>query len=818
MAFAIGIFIGYFFFAWIRAVFNKLDHSSGMIQIVLSLCCAYVSFIVVEGMLHLSGVLATVAASLVLAHHMWPYVASEESMHHVWHTFESLGNIIVFFLAGSITGYIVVEIDPMDFLHLLVIYIVLLCVRGSLIFGSRPILRYLHADKLPVTWQDATLMTWGGLRGAVGLALAIQVNNDRAPLCLNPNTGAIGDASCKLTGAPQIDPKDAQRLLFFVSGIAFLTTLVNATTAPMLVQKLGITACPAARQTMMKMFHQQLVNWSEDSNNPPEVTASLREMLHEAAHHIDHQQVSLDGPQSARSIGDDGHGHGHAKVKSPKSMQVAHKNEAPHQSNTDLVVEYHKFRELYSKVESTRLGDGVGGDIDLLGGHLPTNMMGKVDDMVELIKNEECDIGMAKVVNHCFLTLVYNNYWKLIERGKLRPGGPESEVLLTSVRISLSPYHPDLKDFVYVHDKMIGKEDINDDEAGAAEFGALSDDLPPDAPKEGCLPSFVGSWKFNLFIFFTILCNSVMVAIEELGRTEDNKDLIVWILMDSVFTTIFVGEFLLKFVWLRCSYYKDAWNRFDFFLVIVGVFGLVMSLMTRGGGAELAGQTRVLRLARVLRTMRFLRVFRLFNARLHSDKFVSLELAKLMKKITTMSCFIEAHFMAQNDLIKYFGGNGKIDEKDEAEIARCILQSQVSTYQALIAAATTQRQLGVGVLHEMNTLYQRKQITEGLSAFVEKAHADGAITATEAHAILHPLNHQVSACMKTLSERAEGVVSRSQTEDFEAVASEKIGGSKSSNAYKPAGGSIPEAPPLAPAGSEVPPLAPEIPAGLEKAS
>merc|ERR1719287_253091 len=106
IAFALGLFIGYFFFGWIRAVSNKLDHSSGMIQITLTLCCAYWSFIFVEGVLHLSGVLATVAASLVLADSMWPFIVSQESMQHVWHCFESLGNIVVFFLAGTITGSI----------------------------------------------------------------------------------------------------------------------------------------------------------------------------------------------------------------------------------------------------------------------------------------------------------------------------------------------------------------------------------------------------------------------------------------------------------------------------------------------------------------------------------------------------------------------------------------------------------------------------------------------------------------------------------------------------------------------------------------
>merc|ERR1719443_2744496 len=169
MAWAIGLFIGYFFFSWIRAASDKLDHASGMIQITLTICAAYWSFIFVEGVLHLSGVLATVASSLVLAHHMWPYVASEESMHHVWHTIESLGNIIVFFLAGSITGFIVVDIEAVDYARLLAIYVALLAIRSAIFFCSRPLLRLLHADKKPVSWQDAVVMTWGGLRGAVGL-------------------------------------------------------------------------------------------------------------------------------------------------------------------------------------------------------------------------------------------------------------------------------------------------------------------------------------------------------------------------------------------------------------------------------------------------------------------------------------------------------------------------------------------------------------------------------------------------------------------------------------------------------------------------
>ena len=48
MAWALGMFLGYFFFTWIRLAANKLEHNSGMIQIALTICCAYWSFIIVE--------------------------------------------------------------------------------------------------------------------------------------------------------------------------------------------------------------------------------------------------------------------------------------------------------------------------------------------------------------------------------------------------------------------------------------------------------------------------------------------------------------------------------------------------------------------------------------------------------------------------------------------------------------------------------------------------------------------------------------------------------------------------------------------------
>jgi len=498
----------------------------------------------------LSGVLATVASSLVLAHHMWPYVVSEESMHHVWHTFESLGNIIIFFLAGSITGSIVVDIDPIDIINLLVIYLFLLFMRGGLLFASKPILKLLSSDNTDVTWQELTLMTWGGLRGAVGLALAIVVNNDLAPHID--------------TQIPQIAKKDGERLLFFVSGIAFLTMLVNATTAPALVLKLGITAQPGARMTLMKMFNAQLLNWSQDSSYPAEVTEALREMLNESQEEFSSARTDGGGPVSLRTSATKSQSQV-IKLKRAGTMLTQ-----AHQMNHEIVAELQMHETWYKAQPPEKL--------QLLGQELEANTFCQVEDIVELVRDTWVDEGMAKVVNHCFMTMVYNKYWHLIDEGFLRPGSPEADALFTSVRVSLSPYRADLTDYDHITSTLVTHDDFRELKEGSMSSIFGSEALGPEKISSGqsCLSRAVQSWQFNLAVVVVILANSLQVVCEEIWRDDIKRtpcdepnpmnDSPIWLVLDLFFTSFFFVEFLMKLGCMKLKYFGTWWNRFDFLL------------------------------------------------------------------------------------------------------------------------------------------------------------------------------------------------------------------------------------------------------------
>lgn len=692
-------------------------------------------------------------------------------------------NIIIFLLGGALCGAAMVHIKIIDYLHLLVIYFVLLAVRGSLIFGSRPLLRMLSHDNLPVSLSDAAVMTWGGLRGAVGLALAIQVRRGRAP-----------DSN----GNPKIEVTEADRVLFFVSGIAFLTTVVNATTAPVLVQELGITALPEVQEQLLRKFNQQLVNLSAASDNPPEVTKCLKDMLHHIEEDLHERSVktkarttvhqNLQGMKSKlqASLG--------AKLHSRRSKRSVH-------ADTDFTVK--AFQAVHAVFNSIPDEDKMRLD------HLPCQLH-ELDkgsqELIELVKDCPADEEMCKVVNKTMMSLVYTNYQRQIQSGDLRPGSPETDVLFTSIRVCLSPLSVDLRDLDFVMHTIADAQGIIghvSEEHGLppelknqyrhfgrsirfslhGTVGQASASLsnsgpvpmlmnPADSDLEGeiiplgwtCkreLDKIVKSHHFAMACVAAIMLNAVYVVVDELARDVSNDKHIAWLVTEWMFCTIFTAEAVIKIIAAPCGYWKDSWNKFDFSLVILGIFGAITSTMSfasteQMGSVEGSSESRVIRIAKVLRTMRFLRIFRLFHARLSAEKFVSKQLAVCMHKIQTLNFFVHAHILAQGQLKKYFMGDA--DEMNEVEIARCILQSMASVHKALISVISVQRTMESELLDELRWTKERKRITENLEAFVQSAAVEGAINSREAHAIMHPMHVEIARCLQVINKRTDGVV------------------------------------------------------------
>lgn len=74
--------------------------------------------------------------------------------------------------------------------------------------------------------RETLFQVYGGLRGAVGIALAIALDNEV--------TRATG-------GTDQVATEQSKKLFGFVGGFAFLTLIINGTTAGPLLRRLGLS-------------------------------------------------------------------------------------------------------------------------------------------------------------------------------------------------------------------------------------------------------------------------------------------------------------------------------------------------------------------------------------------------------------------------------------------------------------------------------------------------------------------------------------------------------------------------------------------------
>jgi CPA1 family monovalent cation:H+ antiporter len=143
-----------------------------LVEITLTTIAAYGSFLLAEHF-HASGIISALAAGLMIGNVGWAGVISDtgrERVHYAWEYFAFLANSFVFILIGMNTAN-----QPLrEFVSAASITAVVLVLAGralsiyplaGLFAGSR--------WRLPISYQHT--LVWGGLRGALALALALAV-------------------------------------------------------------------------------------------------------------------------------------------------------------------------------------------------------------------------------------------------------------------------------------------------------------------------------------------------------------------------------------------------------------------------------------------------------------------------------------------------------------------------------------------------------------------------------------------------------------------------------------------------------------------
>jgi len=170
-----GVLVGLAIAAVISLVL-RLTASSASAQLGLTVVAAYLSFLVADHVFHVSGVISTMTVGLFLGSRARLTLGKEalQGMGHVWEFMALAANIIVFFGVG-------LTIDPgalwkgLAFLPatLAIIYVV----RFLSVFTVVPAVNATKAAK-PVSAAYQAVLSWGGLRGGLAMALVLTLSAD----------------------------------------------------------------------------------------------------------------------------------------------------------------------------------------------------------------------------------------------------------------------------------------------------------------------------------------------------------------------------------------------------------------------------------------------------------------------------------------------------------------------------------------------------------------------------------------------------------------------------------------------------------------
>ena len=199
---------------WMMALFRRHE----LAQISISVALPYLAFIVAEQTVGASGVIAVVVSGLTLnltAPGRLPPQAWA-NLREVWDVLAHWAGALIFILAALLIPRLLEEVRVGDFLLVGVVILAAIAARAIILFGLLPLLTTLKLSP-PVERPYRVAILWGGLRGAVTLALALAVTE-----------------SFRV-------PDDIQRVVgILATGFTLFTLIVQGTTLRWVIAQLGL--------------------------------------------------------------------------------------------------------------------------------------------------------------------------------------------------------------------------------------------------------------------------------------------------------------------------------------------------------------------------------------------------------------------------------------------------------------------------------------------------------------------------------------------------------------------------------------------------
>ncbi|HLZ65200.1 MAG TPA: cation:proton antiporter [Aliidongia sp.] len=217
LSFGGGILLG-IFAARLATASLPLLHGDRAAELTLTLALPYLVFILGEDHLHVSGVVAVVAAGVTFASTGLARISpfNWTFLNELWEQLAFWAGSFIFILAAILVPTLLVDIGPRDLVTMMVALGAALVARMIVLFGVLPPLTLLKWSA-PVSTAYKLVITWGGLRGAVTVALALAVTED-----------------------PGLDPEIKRFVAMLATGFVLFTLFVNGTTLRVVIRLLKL--------------------------------------------------------------------------------------------------------------------------------------------------------------------------------------------------------------------------------------------------------------------------------------------------------------------------------------------------------------------------------------------------------------------------------------------------------------------------------------------------------------------------------------------------------------------------------------------------
>ena len=236
---AVGLLIGCLTTFWLRYMYNEPEA-----EIMLTVVAAFFAYLVGDRVLKVSGVLAVVALGLWMSAFGSNHVSRrvEGSLAVVWDVLEYVANTVIFVLSGAViasriyvnlTDSKITDINLRQLPYALLLWVYLLLVRVfTFVIFSPLLVRAAYG----LSFQDMVILSWSGLRGAVGLALSLFVllDDSSSPTAVVRSFGVL--------------------CVWYMSAVAALTLLIQGVSMPWLLRGLGATKPPSVRRSFLRQL------------------------------------------------------------------------------------------------------------------------------------------------------------------------------------------------------------------------------------------------------------------------------------------------------------------------------------------------------------------------------------------------------------------------------------------------------------------------------------------------------------------------------------------------------------------------------------